>query len=327
MKSVTALVVAAVVVLRVSIVPNAAHAATTLTQLAVTVARGKAPAGMESFVVARPNAGALQTCWLSKETTSGKATFNANCGYGDVLAFSNGLASAWQNASKPALTVALAPRRKVDLNIHLFVLPDSAATLKQRISVWVSKATTIYSATNPIGFQFVNSGGTTVHAAADASLVGWGCSTVLRGAKASDPKSYYDSDRINIYVVQGVWDGSGSVLQGEQCGDLPNVIYLSQKYAHSGTLAHELGHALGLLHPASAPWGKSKLNLMVDGSDSTFNQLTAGQAVRTLLDSQSWVNNPHASTVVPGSPVPNGRLIDCFNVNGCPDEKLKWKLP
>jgi hypothetical protein len=321
-----ALVVAVAVVARVTMLPNVARAATTLLQLEVTVGRGTSSSSakvQESFVVARPNAVTGTTCWLSKETASGKAVFDGACSYGEVLAFSKNRGATWNSAANPTLGVTLGTRRNVNLNIHLFVEKDSAAVWEKRIAAWVTKARTIFGATNPIGLTFSSS--TTWHTEAAGDLVGEGCDA-NRGAKASSTSLYYVANQITVYVVSGVYEAQ-TPLQGVKCATPSNLIYLSQAKARSVALAHEIGHVLGLHHALGALAADESKNLMVDVPRSAFNLLTAGQAVRTLLDTRSWLNASTAS-FSSAAAVPNASRANCDTSTLCPADTLEWtKLP
>ncbi len=105
--------------------------------------------------------------------------------------------------------------------------------------------------------------------------------------------SSFEKGKLNVYYVPVIKSGN----MGVYCASLgPNVIYISADIRTSTSLAHELGHALGLEHVASGgssfylrPDGTPAFaddNLMWQGSDirSTWN---LGQAFRMSLASRS----------------------------------------
>jgi hypothetical protein len=78
----------------------------------------------------------------------------------------------------------------------------------------------------------------------------------------------------------------------------PEIAFLSWQQVNltDPTLAHELGHALGLIHPKSlgghtyAIAGFDAYNLMATNTDVT--SATVGQLYAMNFSSDSWINRP-----------------------------------
>jgi hypothetical protein len=156
----------------------------------------------------------------------------------------------------------------------------------------------------------------------------------------------YSADRINVYYIdkvqneEGVSAGAGWEKAGYTCNtsDAPNIIFIDHNGHTASTLAHEIGHALGLITPA---WGHSDryLNVYFDGAGRPLNIMSdasslyddgeylpadpqyfsVGQVSRMHLGNTSWLNmssasdglTPRARQSVPGA----STIVAC----GCPE--------
>lgn len=135
----------------------------------------------------------------------------------------------------------------------------------------------------------------------DIAAIGSRCDKEALTSLATKTK-LYDPKRINVYFVPGLpgWRGLNCYLEG-----YPNVIYISAAGDSPTTLAHELGHALGLQdwYPrmlghtgalsTSSINGFTYLNIMWTGlyDPEAFAQrhLSIGQGYRMNMDKSSWV--------------------------------------
>ncbi len=108
---------------------------------------------------------------------------------------------------------------------------------------------------------------------------------------APNPKS------LNIYHLTTVTAG-GVKVRGLFCA--PNVILINHTWALTTTLAHEIGHALGLISPSSGHTtyidGFIRDNLMsttADVGNDYRHRLSLGQLYRIHVDGRSWLRrNP-----------------------------------
>jgi len=118
----------------------------------------------------------------------------------------------------------------------------------------------------------------------------------------------YDASKLNVYFVahygniQGLTPANNCWMKAH-----PEILFLSWQNANltDPTLAHELGHALGLIHPKSlgghtyAISGFDAYNLMATNTDVT--SATVGQLYAMNFSSDSWINrsgSPLAKPVV-----------------------------
>ena len=281
------------------------------------------------FVVLRPSQSDT-SCWKSLKASSKSGQFaatvpadNASCTSNAAAVFGFARRAFWANLSATGADATLnASPHIVPLNVHVFLSPSvgsSAATKK--VLGWIAKANTIFGDKNPVGITFIDSDGLTIHPNS-ANNMGVGTSCDNQGPMAT-AAPFFTTSALTVYVVPSL----GSSMLGWRCPTPPNLIYMSYSQAVTGTLAHEIGHALlGLNHLGDGALFAH--NLMVDRSEVVleqktswqFDSVTAGQAVRALMDKSSWLNNSGVVLVPPSAP-----MIDCSQKNKCPDPFLRWK--
>jgi len=134
---------------------------------------------------------------------------------------------------------------------------------------------------------------------------------------------YYGPDSINIYYLD--WIQAYDPLnpdRGDWCPtETPPIIYISYTRHSTTSLAHELGHALGLSHVTY-----TSINLMdVSTSDGALgvdarSHLTLGQVFLTNVSDNSWLNATKTSMGIPLVPIRSGKHVAC--PTGCPPPDL-----
>jgi hypothetical protein len=154
---------------------------------------------------------------------------------------------------------------------------------------------------------------TLAYSPTQGTVIGEGCVNAAGLAQAG--ASLYDPGAINVYYVSKV-DGSNylfgyncyakSIVVGGSNAIAENIIYLSLASRPTTTLAHELGHALGLRgsvgHTFGVP-GFTNRNLMMSGLDLATQNLqdhfSLGQGYRMSLDQLSWLNHTRPNGAAP----------------------------
>jgi hypothetical protein len=141
------------------------------------------------------------------------------------------------------------------------------------------------------------------------------CATI---PAAGDPAAPI-ATRLNIYYVPAVTD-AGTEVRGVWCP--PNVVLVSTGFRLPHTLAHEMGHALGLIEPASGHTGLvagfHSDNLMSSGASAGADfrtQVSVGQIYRMHRDGRSWLNRISMPGLVPA---PFACVCDPYSAATCP---------
>jgi hypothetical protein len=271
------------------------------------VGNGPAPS-----VVVALNGKGRTTCYFGKIFQgSGPIDLNdriespATCASG-VAAFARDRAAqldptpAWSH--DPARPLQLTMQSTVDVPIHFYVPQGSG--LDQDAKDEMDIATGLYAA-NRAGIRFSPAGiteyaGTPVATACDdaATLV--------------TKPDMYDPETINVYYVTQVnyadmylgyncFEQALSVGGATTTGE--NIILLAA-HRTSTTLAHELGHALGLrllVGHTSTAGGFTTKNLMMGGiswaDEDAQDHFSVGQVYRMSFDQSSWINHGRATQV------------------------------
>jgi hypothetical protein len=215
------------------------------------------------------------------------------------------------------------PPLTVDLNVYVAVNDAKAA---RRTRADITRAVRLYRE-NRVGITFRVDHFDSSPSAADRLAIGSGCRDVGALKRAGPP--LFDPTRINVYVVQNViamkhgeeddtWRGYNCFKEGGE-----NVIYVSVQWHSPTTLAHELGHALGLRPPCGHTGyegdttiaGFTAVNIMWSGLSDTAgaaqSRFSLGQAYRMNASPKSWVNHVRGTGAT-------GRAIRTGETRSCP---------
>lgn len=139
---------------------------------------------------------------------------------------------------------------------------------------------------------------------AEAAIIGTGCGSV-DAIKSSS--SLYRAGRLHVFAVETATDHFGHPVGGTSCivRGAPEIIFIAPEATKTQTLAHEIGHSLGLQRPI---WGHTNglkgfrediqdqpLNVMDDGRALGDTYFSIGQVMRMTMSEESWLNLPSAA--------------------------------
>jgi hypothetical protein len=234
----------------------------------------------------------------------------------EIVAFSSDRAVELKAAPgwthDPSNPVTLPVKPPVDVELRFYVpqgVPGAATAAQDEMDV----ATALY-AKNRAGIAF-KSLSTLAYSPAQEAVIGDRCGGGNATSLAKAGATLYDPDVINVYYVSQI-DGSNylfgyncyqqSIVVGGSNAIGENIIFLSLASRAPTTLAHELGHALGLRgnvgHTYGVP-GFTKLNLMMSGislnDQALQDDFSLGQGYRMSLDRLSWLNHTRPSGTPP----------------------------
>lgn len=198
-----------------------------------------------------------------------------------------------------SMDITLPSLTSIPLQIWLVGFSSQIDTMEEVRDRMLNKAFPIFSVLG-IGFTF-----DTVTAFLDPSALTPHCNSA--DVISMNP-AIYNATKINVYFVAHYGNIEG-LTPAYNCWmkSHPEIAFLSWKNENLSdpTLAHELGHALGLIHPKALgghTYGIddfSEYNLMATNTDVT--SATVGQLYAMNFSSDSWINragSPLAKPVV-----------------------------
>jgi len=204
--------------------------------------------------------------------------------------FSNPASDDFLEAAMVAgsMDISLPSLTSIPLKIWLVGFGSQADTMEEVRDRMLNKAYPIFSVLG-IGFSF-----DTASAFLDQSELTAHCNSA--DVISMNP-AIYDASKINAYFVadygniQGLTPANNCWMKSH-----PEILFLSWKNVNltDPTLAHELGHALGLINPKAlgghtyAVPGFDAYNLMATNTDVT--SATVGQLYAMNFSSESWIN-------------------------------------
>lgn len=196
-----------------------------------------------------------------------------------------------------SMDISLPDLTSIPLRIWLVGFESQVDTMEEVRNRMLDKAYPVFSALG-IGFTL-----DTASAFLDPSALTPHCNSA--DVISMNP-AIYDGSKINVYFVahygniQGLTPANNCWMKAH-----PEIAFLSWKNVNltDPTLAHELGHALGLIHPKSlgghtyAIAGFDAYNLMATNTDVT--SATVGQLYAMNFSSDSWINRSGSPLVKP----------------------------
>ena len=238
-----------------------------------------------------------------------------------------------------AIVLQMGPSLR-EVNVDVYVVSTS-----DRAEDWartdLDRARTLYDQ-NRTGLTFTETKFVTSASLSEAQVATIG--TNCRQADGLKSSTLYASDRINVYFVPSIMIDYDFTNRGYNCFEkkpgntdgAPNIIYISVLRHSPTTLAHELGHGLGLQGAAGHTGeegttyieGFESVNIMWTGLDSdeaaAKDQFSLGQGFRMNADERSWLNRTKASS----SPGPGSRKCHPSGPkNKIPCPPLAFDLP
>jgi hypothetical protein len=155
--------------------------------------------------------------------------------------------------------------------------------------------------------QYIGTGPTTIVDAIRIAAVGSDCLAANALAAAGSPDNF-TPNATNVYYVRdlGLSERGLACLHNDNRAE--EIVYVSLDGHSETTLAHEVGHVLGLAFPnfghALATQGLDPVtNVMAEVLNSTTANgrfhFSLGQAFRMSLDDESWANQPVAPLIRP----------------------------
>jgi hypothetical protein len=225
---------------------------------------------------------------------------------------------AWLQSAIASGALAISPQAPVSVPIQIWLIANSgsvhtAELMRDRL---LDKAYPVL-ATMGTGLTLDTSSAIRSPASLTAN-----CASA--GSISTNP-TIYDASRINVYFVNyygnnpGLTPARNCWIQGH-----PEIVFISwgNPNVTDPTLVHELGHALGLIHPISdgghtnfVP-GFGAFNLMATNTDVA--DITIGQMYAMSFSADSWLNRT-------GSPLMSPVVRTCsdtWEATPCPSLKM-----
>jgi hypothetical protein len=282
---------------------------------AVVLVRGERPSGgcLDAQVEASLSSFSVGDLVAPTRCPSEVAVFSQN----------RGMTIQHPNWSAADNTVNLSPgppRLIVELNVYVATDDENAA---KRTAADITRAVRLFKE-NRVGIRYSAVHFVKAASASDRNTIGAGCANA--GALKSAGLPLFDPTRVNLYVVDLVAEMIDTTVvdswRGYNCYEhgAENIIYLSVGWRSPTTLAHELGHLLGLRDPCGHPGfgaaasvaGFTSSNIMwselSDSEAEAQSHFSLGQAYRMNTEEQSWLNR---KTGPSGQAIRSGETRKC----------------